>query len=311
MRRIQVIDSHTEGEPTRVVLTGGPDLEPAPAAVQRRLLARHHDALRRAVVLEPRGHDAVVGAVLLPPIDPQAAAQVVFFNNRGYLGMCVHGTMGVAVTLAHLGRIEEGQHRLETPVGDVGFTLQPDHHVQVENVESYRQAANVALTTRRHGTVHGDIAWGGNWFFLVEDHGLTVDFGQRRELLDCARDVLVSLGDAGVTGADGAEIDHVELFGPARSGGNSRNFVLCPGGEYDRSPCGTGTSAKLACLAADGVLCAGEPWIQESVLGTRFIASFRPGERGIIPRLEGRAFLTAQSELLFENGDPFLAGIRE
>jgi len=311
MQRIRVIDSHTEGEPTRVVIDGGPDLGPGSAAERLQVFRERHDAFRSAVVNEPRGADAWVGALLAEPSAPAAVAQVLFFNNVGMLGMCVHGTIGVGATLAHLGRIGVGTHRLETPVGDVAITLRDDGAVAVENVRSFRWAKDIAVATAGHGTVVGDVAWGGNWFFLIGEHGQELDPRRLDALTEYAWDVRVSLGRHGVTGKDGGEIDHVELFGPpARSDADSKNFVLCPGKAYDRSPCGTGTSAKMACLAADGKLAEGRLWRQESILGTLFEGSVRAAGDGVVPTVAGRAWITAESTLLLDPGDPFRHGIR-
>lgn len=310
LRRIRVVDTHTEGEPTRVIIEGGPELEPASARDQLDRLRHHHDDLRAIVVREPRGADPVVGAWLGPPSIVETVAQVIFFNNVGYLGMCVHGTIGVARALQHLGRVGCGSYRLETPVGVVGFTTTPSGMVVVENVLSFRARAGVEVATERHGTVRGEIAYGGNWFFLVSDCELALVPENVETLTDLAWDVRCSLARAGITGTRGEEIDHVELFGPpARADADSKNFVLCPGKQYDRSPCGTGLSAKLACLAAAGKLAEGEVWRQESIIGSLFAGSVRFVEGGVIPTLWGRAFVTAEATLVVEPGDPFPVGI--
>jgi len=311
MQRIRVIDSHTEGEPTRVIITGAPDLGPGSAAQRLQVFRDRLDPLRSAVVNEPRGYDAMVGALLLEPQSTAAAAQVIFFNNVGYLGMCVHGTIGVVETLRHLGRIGLGSHLLETPVGDVAAEIRSDGSVAVRNVESYRHRKAVVVETESHGRVSGDIAWGGNWFFLTEDHGQDLAQPDLKRLTDCASDVRRSLARWSITGANGGEIDHIELLGPPTRGDtDSRNFVLCPGLAFDRSPCGTGTSAKMACLAADGVLVEGDLWRQESILGTRFVGSIEHTARGVIPTVAGRAWITGESTLLFRDDDPFRHGIR-
>ncbi|MFM8360910.1 MAG: proline racemase family protein, partial [Verrucomicrobiota bacterium] len=266
MHRIQVIDSHTGGEPTRVVLSGGPDLGQGPLAERRDRFARDFDRFRSAIVNEPRGSDVLVGALLVPPVDLACAAGVLFFNNVGLLGMCGHGTIGLVVTLAHLGRLSPGEHRLETPVGIVTATLHADGTVSVANVPSRRTVRATTVEVPGLGLVTGDVAWGGNWFFLVERHPWSLDLRRVDELTDVSWRIRQAVNAQGWP-----EVDHVELFGPAQSpGGHSRNFVLCPGKAYDRSPCGTGTSAKLACLAADGKLQPGEQWVQESILGSRF-----------------------------------------
>ena len=258
MKRIKVIDSHTGGEPTRLVVEGFPDLGGGSMAERRALLAQRHDDWRAAAVLEPRGSDVVVGALLCKPVDPACAAGVIFFNNTGYLGMCGHGTIGLVASMAYLGLIRAGTHRIETPVGEVTATLHGDGSVSVRNVPARRHLHQVAVDVPGHGTVRGDVAWGGNWFFLVSEHGQRVA-GDRLEALTAYSVALrEALAAQGITGAGGAEIDHIELFAEDEDGADSRNFVLCPGKAYDRSPCGTGTSAKIACLAADGKLAPGE-----------------------------------------------------
>jgi len=312
MRTIRVIDSHTGGEPTRVVVSGGPDLGGGSVAAQSRIFAERHDAFRSCVVNEPRGSDILVGALLVPPTNPAAACGVIFFNNVGTLGMCGHGTIGLATTLQYLGRIGPGVHRVETCVGDIAMTLHADGRTSVRNVPSYRLAKEVAVKVPGLGRIVGDIAWGGNWFFLVGEHGEALRVRNVERLADVTGRIRQSLNANGITGGDGAEIDHIELFGPPADPANSsRNFVLCPGNAYDRSPCGTGTSAKLACLAADGKLALGESWRQESILGSVFKASYERGEGdAIVPTITGRAYLTADANLLVDDGDPFAEGFR-
>ncbi|WP_418123428.1 4-hydroxyproline epimerase [Variovorax sp. 160MFSha2.1] len=311
MQRIQVIDSHTGGEPTRLVVGGFPDLGKGSMAERRALLAERHDRWRAAAVLEPRGSDVVVGALLCEPVSADAAAGVVFFNNAGYLGMCGHGTIGLVASLAHMGRIGVGEHRIETPVGTVTTTLHEDGSVSVRNVPAYRHLRQAAVELPGHGTVRGDVAWGGNWFFLVSEHGQRVASDNLAALTDYTAALRKALAAQGITGADGAEIDHIELFADDSEGADSRNFVLCPGNAYDRSPCGTGTSAKIACLAADGKLAPGEVWKQASVIGSVFEASYAlDGEGRVIPTLRGRAHISAEATLLIDDADPFGWGIR-
>ncbi|MBV6424964.1 MAG: 4-hydroxyproline 2-epimerase [Steroidobacteraceae bacterium] len=300
---IHVVDSHTGGEPTRLVIDGGPVLT-GPLAERVARLREHHDHFRSAVVNEPRGSDVLVGALLTTPADPGCAAGVIFFNNVGYLGMCGHGTIGTVVTLAWLGRLAPGEHRIDTPVGVVTTTLHDANTVSVRNVPAYRHAHGVRVDVEGHGTVTGDVAWGGNWFFLCEDHGCPLALANAAALAGFCERVRQALAQAGITGADGATIDHVELSDEAR------NFVLCPGGAYDRSPCGTGTSAKIACLAAEGRLAPGETWRQTSITGSVFEARYeRAGER-IIPTITGQAWVTAESMLVLDPADPLVHGIR-
>ena len=310
MEVIRVIDSHTGGEPIRLVIEGAPDLGPGSAAQRLARFRDHHDDFRSTVVNEPRGFDAMVGAVLCEPSSVDFAAQVIFFNNVGYLGMCVHGAIGVAVTLASIGRLTPGAHRFETPVGVVGVELREDGQVAVENVISYRLASAVEVIVDEIGPVRGDVAWGGNWFFLVERHGQRLDADNLVVLTDYCWAIRKALRVANVVGDDGAEVDHIELFGPSPTGADSRNFVLCPGREYDRSPCGTGTSAKMACLWADGKLLPGQAWRQESIVGSCFVGSFQEAEGGVLPTVVGNAWVTAESTLIIGDDDPFRAGIR-
>ncbi|HLK13302.1 MAG TPA: proline racemase family protein [Fimbriimonadaceae bacterium] len=308
--RVKVIDSHTEGEPTRLVLTGGPTLRGRTVAEQAADLANSYHDFRMGLLLEPRGSDVWVGALLVPPTVEDASIGVIFFNNVGVLGMCGHGTMGVVASLADLGRLQVGEHVIDTPVGPVSATLRPDGAVTVLNVRSYRLSKSVQVAVPGYGTVVGDIAYGGNWFFLVGNPHVAIDPERLSDLTVYATAIKNALRSAGITGAGGAEIDHIELFGrPKRADADSKNFVLCPGNAYDRSPCGTGTSAKLACLAADGALPPGQVWRQESIIGTKFEGTYTQDGDGVLPHITGRAYITAESTLLFDPSDPFRAGI--
>lgn len=309
-KRVRVLDSHTEGEPTRVVLEGGPDLGDGPLDERLKLFRADHDTFRAGVSCEPRGSEVVVGALLCKPVNPKCATGVIFFNDVGYLGMCGHGTIGVVCSLAHLGRIQPGFHCIETPVGEVQVELLPDGSVSVSNVLSYRYRRAVPVNVPGVGRFAGDIAWAGNWFFLIGDHPFELTMSRRAELVAATRAIRTALVDAGITGKDGALIDHVELFGkPENPENSSRNFVLCPGASFDRSPCGTGTSAKMACLYADGKLSEGQVWRQEGFLGTHFSGTIRAQGDAVLPTIRGRAWITGESELLFEHDDPFAGGI--
>jgi len=310
-RNVSVIDTHTAGEPTRVVVGGGPPLGNGTMVERREAFRRDFDTFRSAVVNEPRGSDVMVGALIGPPSDPRCVAGAIFFNNVGCLGMCGHGTIGVAVALAHLKRIGVGGHLLETPVGVVSMELEDENTVAVSNVPSYRHAKAVAVKVPGLGTVHGDVAWGGNWFFLVDDHRQELRLDRVEALTDVAWRIRKALHEQGIAGANHEEIDHIELFGPPGSpDADSRSFVLCPGKAYDRSPCGTGTSAKLACLAADGKWKEGQVWRQESIIGSVFEASYRRAGDRILPRIVGKAYVTAEATLILDPGDPFAMGIR-
>ena len=312
LRRVSILDSHTAGEPTRLVISGGPDLGNGLLTDRRDRFRRDHDDFRTAVVNEPRGSDVIVGALLCEPVDRSCTAGVIFFNNVGYLGMCGHGTIGLIASLAYLGKISPGVHRIETPVGIVTTTLHPSGEVTVENVPSFRSAAAVAVTVPGHGTIHGDIAWGGNWFYLVENHCKNLSLANVDQLTEFTWAIRQALSAQGITGVNGEVIDHIELFGPpANSAADSTNFVLCPGKAYDRSPCGTGTSAKMACLYADGKLGQGKVWRQAGILGTIFEGSIRVEDERLIPNITGSAYVTAESTFLLDPKDPFCMGIRQ
>jgi 4-hydroxyproline epimerase len=311
LRRVKVIDSHTGGEPTRVVVSGGPDLGIGLLSERLERFRNQHDSFRSAVVNEPRGSDVMVGALLCDPVDPACAAGVIFFNNVGYLGMCGHGTIGLVATLAYLGRMNPGEHRIETPVGTVSAILHESGEVTVNNVASYRAAANVEIEVPGYGKVKGDVAWGGNWFYLIRDHNMELTLSNIEDLTNFTWAIRQALRSNGITGAGGQEIDHVELFGPAQiANADSKNFVLCPGKAYDRSPCGTGTSAKLACLYADGKIREGQTWRQESIVGSVFEGTVKVRDGKIYPSIKGSAFVNAEAELVFDPRDPLCMGIR-
>ena len=310
LHSIQVIDSHTAGEPTRLVVSGGPDLGTGPLATRLERFRSQHDAFRSAIVNEPRGSDVLVGALLCEPFDSTCDIGVIFFNNVGYLGMCGHGSIGVVTSLAHLGKITPGLVRIETPVGVVGATLHPSGQVRIENVASHRSHANLAVDVPEFGEVRGDVAWGGNWFYLVEHKGVPLALKNVDLLTDFTWAVRKALAADGITGDGGAEIDHIELFEtPSNGDAHSRNFVLCPGKAYDRSPCGTGTCAKMACLYADGKLAPGQIWRQEGILNTIFEGSIELRDGLVMPSITGSAYVTAESLLILDENDPFRMGI--
>jgi 4-hydroxyproline epimerase len=310
-QRVKVIDSHTGGEPTRLVVSGGPDLGAGALAQRLERFRQHHNSFRSAVVNEPRGSDVLVGALLCEPVDRACAAGVIFFNNVGYLGMCGHGTIGLVATLAYMNRITPGEHKIETPVGVVSALLHENGKVTVNNVASYRSAAGVAVKVPGYGEVRGDVAWGGNWFFLVRKHNMSLTLKNVDELTTFTWAIRTALRESGIAGDQGKEIDHVELFAPSQIPGvDSKNFVLCPGKAYDRSPCGTGTSAKLACLYADGKIKEGQVWKQESIVGSVFEGTVRVREGKVYPSITGSAFVNAEAELILNPQDPLCMGIR-
>ena len=309
MKQIRVIDSHTGGEPTRLVIEGGPDLGDGPLDGRAQILRERFDAYRSAIVNEPRGSDTVVGGLLCAPHRADCSVGVIFFNNVGLLGMCGHGTIGLVASLAHMERLAPGRIRIDTPVGPVDAELHADGRVDVANVPSYREKQGVTVEVPGVGAVRGDVAWGGNWFFLVDAHDRRISLEDVEALTDLTWRIRRAVNAHGYP-----LVDHVELFGASpNAGADSRNFVLCPGKAYDRSPCGTGTSAKLACLAADGTLAEGEEWIQESLIGSTFSGRFKWIDRAagtIAPTISGHAHVCAESTLLLDPRDPFCWGIR-
>lgn len=309
---VRFIDSHTAGEPTRVILEDGPELGDGTLKERAERLEYEHKDFCSSVLLEPRGHDAMVGALIVPTLDPECVCGVIYFNPMGNLGMCGHATIGLAATLFHLGRIGLGVHFIETPVGRVKIDLKTPNTISVLNVESYRAAKDVSVEVQGFGTVTGDVAWGGNWFFLTKSFVIPLKFENIPELTSFSSLIRDALKMNKVTGTDGAEIDHVELMGPAHlANTNGRSFVLCPGLAYDRSPCGTGCSAKLACLASDRELAAGEMWIQESIISSTYALSYQSGENGgVICTIEGQAFITNEGRLFFDPVDPYKNGIQ-
>jgi 4-hydroxyproline epimerase len=307
---INIVDSHTGGEPTRVVIDGGPDLGQGSMAEQRQVLQRDCKDFMSTVINEPRGSDVIVGALLCAPQKPQNTAGVIFFNNADCLWMCGHATIGLLVTLAYLKRIEPGIHIIETPVGEVQAELLDNHTVRLQNIPSYRYMKDFVLEVDGLGSVRGDIAWGGNWFFLINEHEQELNLKNLDSLMSYTRKIKQALTEQKITGDDFAPVDHVEIFSAADDEkADSKNFVLCPGNAYDRSPCGTGTSAKLSCLAADGKLATGEIWRQAGILNSIFEASYEIIDEQVIPSIKGSAYITAEANLICQHNDPFKSGI--
>jgi proline racemase len=327
---LQAVDSHTAGEPTRIVTGGLPPVAGATMAEKRAALRIRHDALRRALVHEPRGHDAIVVAYLVPPCHPDAHAGVVFCNDVGYLGMCGHGAIGVATVLVGMGMVpaQEPETRvvLDTPAGLVPCRVAVSNGraraVTITNVPSFQFRQRAIAAVPGFGKVAADIAWGGNWFAFVEaaQLGLHVDKAHLPQLLPAAiavREALAANGVRGVHPESGEEqlVDHVKLFdaleGPTPG---ARAMTLCPGTAYDRSPCGTGTSAKLAVLHSKGELGVGEWFTSESVIGTRFrariAATTQVGQfAAIVPEIEGAAYVTGLQTFVLDPEDPCVHGL--
>lgn len=308
---MHVVDSHTGGEPTRVILSKGPDLGSGTLAERAKVLATQHKEYYQSIMLEPRGQVAMVGALLVKPTDPECTTGVIYFDAEAVIGMCGHGTIGLTVTLAHLGCIGLGIHKIETPVGVVEVNLLDENTVAVQNVESRRIRAAVSVEVDGLGVITGDVAYGGNWFFIVEDCPIAVNTSNIRQLTDASIAIRNAANAKGLGGEDGQPIDHVIFQTPSSEAGiHSQNFVLCPDDNYDRSPCGTGSSAWMACLAADGRLGVGEEIVQKSVIGSPYTLSYQPGKNGgVIPKIIGKAYITAESTLVFNIRDPFKNGI--
>lgn len=312
-----VIDSHTEGEPTRVIVEGAPDLGQGTLSEKANVLATEYADFYRSLVSEPYGQEAMVGALLVEPSQAEYATGVIYFDPAAVIGMCGHGTIGLAATLAHLGKIGLGSHKIETPVGIVEVTLTDHNTVTVKNVVSYRFKKGITLNVPDVGLVTGDIAYGGNWFFIVNDSPTPVTPNNIRQLTENAIKVRETLYAQGIEGEHGGIIDHIIFYGPALTEqGHSRNFVLCPDNAYDRSPCGTGSSARLACLAADGLLAPGETIYQESCIGSGYHLSYQPANKGqaptgaIVPSITGQAFVTRESKLIQNPNDPLRHGLQ-
>ena len=327
---IQAVDSHTAGEPTRIVTGGLPPLAGASMAEKRTILQRDHDGLRRALVLEPRGHDAIVLAYLLPPCTPGAHLGVVFANDAGYLGMCGHGAIGVATVAVAMGMVAAVEPVtevvLDTPAGVVPCRVAVAggkvKSVTITNVPSFLFAQRVVVPVHGFGKVAADIAYGDNWFAFVEADqlGLMVEKTHLPVLMQAATAVREALVREGVRGRhperSGDEIvDHVKLFAPlAGDEPGARALTLCPGAAYDRSPCGTGTSAKLAVLHAKGELEIGAWFRSQSVLATEFrarvVRETRVGPHpAIVPEVTGSAWITGFPTFVLDPEDPCRFGI--
>jgi len=311
LKLTKVIDSHTGGEPTRVIIEGGPNLGSGPISERARLLESKHNEFCRSVLCEPRGYDAMVGALIVSPVEENCLTGVIFFNTSQNLGMCGHATVGLLVTLYYLGKISLGNYKIETPVGIISARLHDPNTVSVINVESYRLKKGVSIQVEQFGEITGDIAWGGNWFFLVNNSPISVQFENINRLLNFTSSIKNALKQQHITAPDGSEIDHIELFGkPINEQAQSKNFVLCSSGDYDRSPCGTGCSAKLACLAEEGLLSENKEWIQESIIGSLYSTRYSWSTGGnIIPTITGKAFVISEATLHFNPLDPYSYGI--
>ena len=307
---VEVIDSHTGGEPTRGVVNGWPQPEGKTLSERVCFMKENQEHLRTGAICEPRGHNAIVGALLTPPENPESLTGVIFFNDVGYIGMCGHAMIGTVETLRHLGKLNSHKALIDTPVGTVSIEIGDDGNVTVANVPSYLYMGDAEVYVEGLGQVRGDVAWGGNWFFLVNNQGPELTMSNIDFLMSSTKKIRQALIDSGITGEDGAVVDHIEFFGdPVHPDAHSKNFVLCPGNAYDRAPCGTGTSAKLACLYAKGKLQVGQEWIQESITGSLYKCWLEDIDGVITPFVTSRAHITAESTQYFSEEDDFCWGI--
>jgi 4-hydroxyproline epimerase len=310
LRMIRVVDSHTAGQPTRVIVDGSPDLGEGTLVERRDRFRRDFDRFRSAVVGEPRGYDALVGAILCKPSDPTCTTAAIFFDSFGYHDMSGHGMIGLAVTLEYLGHISRGPVRVETPAGPVTIDLHEAGDISVQNVPSFRHRKGVVVSVDGAGKFGGDIAWGGAWYFLADDHREELNATRLDRLTEVTRSIRRALAREGITGPKGETIDNVALFGqPHRRDARSKNFVLRAGRTYGRSPSGTAMSAKMACLYTDGLLPEGQNWRQESILGTIFDGSVSVENGQIIPTIRSTAHVTAESTLIVDERDPYTWGL--
>ena len=326
-RYFAAVDSHTEGMPTRVV-TGGVGPIPGATMLERRAhFVAHMDDLRLLLMREPRGHAAMSGAILQPPTRDDADWGVLFIEVSGCLAMCGHGTIGVATVLVETGMVEvrepETVVRLDVPAGLVEARVTVEggraRAVTLRNVPSFLHARDRSVAVDGLGEVAYDMAFGGNFYAIVDaaSVGLSVDPARSDELVERGRDVMAAIdtADRPVHPGDDriAGCDHVVFHAPGRDGAHARAATSIHPGWLDRSPCGTGTSARMAQLHARGELAVGEPFVNESVIGTRFTGRLVEettvaGVPAVVPEITGRAWITGMGQYLLDAEDPFPAG---
>jgi proline racemase len=326
-RAITAVDSHTEGMPTRVI-TGGVGPIPGATMAERRLhFMAHMDDLRLLLMREPRGHGAMSGAILQPPSRPDADWGVVFIEVSGCLPMCGHGTIGVASVLVETGMVvvsePETVVRLDTPAGLVEARVAVQdgraRSVTLRNVPAFLHERDREVEVPGLGTVAYDLAFGGNFYAILPaaSIGLDVDPARSGELIDAGLAIMAAIdaeggpvhpGDPGIRGCH-----HVILHAPGLDGADGRAATAIHPGWLDRSPCGTGTSARMAQLHARGELALDTPWVHESVIGTRFTGRLvaeadAAGRPAVVPEITGRAWITGTAQYLLDPEDPFPAG---
>jgi proline racemase len=327
VRTISAIDSHTEGMPTRVV-TGGVGVVPGATMAERReYFMKHLDDLRLFLMNEPRGHAAMSGAILQPPTRSDADWGVLYIEVSGCLPMCGHGTIGVATVLVESGMVEVTEPvtkvRLDTPAGlvvvDVAVSNGRAEHVTLRNVPSYSHALDASVEVPGLGKVTYDLAYGGNFYAILplEQLGIPFDRAEKDRILKAGLDIMDAINatdrpvhplDPGISGCK-----HVQFTAPGEDGADSRNAMAIHPGWFDRSPCGTGTSARMAQLHARGELALNTDFVNESFIGTRFtgrlVEETTVGPHvAVVPTVTGRAWITGTANYLLDPEDPFPTG---
>jgi proline racemase len=323
-RYLAAVDSHTEGMPTRVV-TGGVEPLPGDTMLERKLrFEAERDDLRLLLMREPRGHAAMSGAILQPSTRDDADWGVLFIEVSGCLPMCGHGTIGVATVLVETGMVEVSEPetivRLDTPAGlvEARVAVSGGHAqaVTIRNVAAFLHARDQVADVEGFGQVRYDMAFGGNFYAIVEaaSVGLEIDPACAHALIDAGDRIRAALPEP-VHPVDEriAGCQHVVFHAPGRDGAHARNATAIHPGWLDRSPCGTGTCARMAALHARGDLALGDEFVNESIIGTRFVGRLVEqtevgGVPAVVPEVTGRAWITAMGQYLLDERDPFPAG---
>ncbi len=327
IRTLHAVDSHTEGMPTRVVV-GGVGVIPGATMAERRLhFVAEMDDLRTLLMCEPRGHSAMSGAILQPPTRPDCDWGVLYIEVSGCLPMCGHGTIGVATVLVETGMVEVVEPvttiRLDTPAGlvvvDVAVQDGAARSVTLTNVPSFSVALDRSVDVPGLGRVDYDLAFGGNFYAMVDLERLHLPFDRafQQPILQAGLDIMdaINLADRPVHPEDPgiAGCHHVALIAPGSTAAHSRHAMAIHPGWFDRSPCGTGTSARMAQLHARGELPLGQDFVNESFIGTRFVGRLVAeatvgGVPAVVPTITGRAWVTGTAQYTLDPTDPFPAG---
>jgi proline racemase len=326
-RVFHAVDSHTEGMPTRVI-TGGVGVIPGTTMSERRLhFLEHLDHIRTLLMYEPRGHASMSGAILQPPTRPDADYGVLFIEVSGCLPMCGHGIMGVATVLVETGMVEVTEPvttiRLDTPAGLVVAEVAVEdgvaRRVTIRNVPAFADALDQAAEVPGIGPVTYDMAYGGNFYAIlpIERVGLPFDRARKNDILAAGLAIMAAINEQNrPVHPENPEIGgchHVQFVAPGSDARHSRHAMAIHPGWFDRSPCGTGTSARLAQLHARGELKAGAEFVNESFIGSRFIGRIAEettvaGRAAIVPAITGRAWLTGTAQYFLDPDDPFPGG---